>query len=163
MELDLQMLASKLSRYREQFQLSVEEVSAATGITTAALVAFENGTQSPSGDDILIIADFYKCDYRFFISNERLASFEQTETLFRKHGDELSRGDRWAVQEFLYLCECEEFLLTQLPGRESIPFFAVNVGTYFKRHGEDAAQALRRHLGYAPNQIGMEFTFSGVL
>ena len=105
MELDLQLLASKLSRYRNQFQMSVEEVSAATGITSTALVAFENGTHSPTGDEILIIADFYKCDYRFFISNERLASFEQTETLFRKHGDELSRGDRWAIQEFLYLCE----------------------------------------------------------
>ena len=116
MALDLELLASKLRRYREQFQAAISEVSSATGISEDSLSAFENAKKQPTGDEILILADFYKSDYRFFISGEQLAPFEQTETLFRKHGEQLSRKDRWAIQEFLYLCECEEFLMNTSTG-----------------------------------------------
>ena len=50
-----------------------------------------------------------------------LAPFEQTETLFRMYGDELSSEDRWAIQEFLFLCECEDYLLSQgMPGQPAL-------------------------------------------
>src|SRR6266567_2489816 len=108
--MDLILLGSKLRRYREQFQASFLDIAKATGIAEARLRAFENGEMTPSGDEVLIFADFYQCDYKFFVSNEKLAPFEQTETLFRLHGKDLSTEDRWAVQEFLFLCECEEFV-----------------------------------------------------
>src|SRR5438132_8834334 len=111
MSLDLTLLASKLSRYRAQFKATRADVSAGTGIPEETVLAYEQGTREPTGDHILIIADFYKCDYNFFVSNEKLAPFEQTETLFRTHGDALSAEDRWAIQEFLFLCDCEETLL----------------------------------------------------
>ena len=79
MALDLAILASKLSRYRGQFQATVEDVAAGTGIPVDVLAAYEDGTREPTGDHILIIADYYKCDYKFFLSNEKLAPFEQTE------------------------------------------------------------------------------------
>lgn len=104
MAIDLAILGSKLSRYRQQFQANVSDVAAGTGIPIDVLTAYESGTCEPTGDHILIIADFYKCDYKFFLSNEKLAPFEQTETLFRMHGDALSAEDRWAIQEFLFLC-----------------------------------------------------------
>ena len=156
MALDLELLASKLRRYREQFQSTISEVSSATGISEDSLTAFENAEKQPNGDEILILADFYKCDYRFLISGEQLAPFEQTETLFRKHGEQLSKKDRWAIQEFLYLCECEEFLMGILPVKERKPFRFVKKGTFYKGHGEAAANELRRNLGYAPNMIGMD-------
>lgn len=156
MALDLELLASKLRRYREQFQATISEVSSATGISEDSLSAFENAKKQPTGDEILILADFYKCDYRFFISGEQLAPFEQTETLFRKHGEQLSRKDRWAIQEFLYLCECEEFLMGVLPVNERKPLTFIKQGSFYKGHGESAAAALRRSLGYAPNMIGMD-------
>ena len=156
MVLDLELLASKLRRYREQFQATISEVSSATGISENSLTTFENAEKQPTGDEILILADFYKCDYRFFISGEQLAAFEQTETLFRKHGEQLSKEDRWAIQEFLYLCECEEFLMGILPVNQRKPFTFTKQGSFYKGHGEAAATTLRRNLGYAPNMIGMD-------
>ncbi|MFV0442141.1 MAG: XRE family transcriptional regulator [Planctomycetaceae bacterium] len=157
MSLDLGLLGSKLFRYRSQFQSSLDDVSAATGIPSEALASYENGSREPTGDHILILADFYKCDYRFFLSNEKLAPFEQTETLFRMHGDVLSPADRWAIQEFLFLCECEETLLRMLPSTvPRTPFAFTKHGTFYKGHGKDAAAALRRHLGYAANEVGRD-------
>ncbi len=154
MAFDLRALGEKLRRYRNQFQASPQEVSQATGIPESDLTAFEEGKKEPSGDEILILADYYKCDYSFFTSNERRAAFEQTEVLFRKHGSEISKADRWAIQEFLYLCACEEFLMTQLPAVPDRSEFKFHKrGTFFKQHGQDAAQALRQHLGYSAREI----------
>jgi Zn-dependent peptidase ImmA (M78 family)/transcriptional regulator with XRE-family HTH domain len=156
MSLDLSILGSKLARYRNQFQASVEDVSTGTGIPTDLLSAYERGEREPTGDHILIIADFFKCDYKFFLSYEKLAPFEQTETLFRMHGDSLSAEDRWAIQEFLFLCECEGFLLGIVPVLARRPFSYHKQGAYYKGHGADAAAALRQHLGYQANQVGMD-------
>ena len=54
MALDLQVLGSKLRRYRDQSQLSVEEVADATGVPAGRVVEFENGEISPNGDEVLI-------------------------------------------------------------------------------------------------------------
>ena len=152
--MDLTLLADKLKRYREQFQATCADISASTGIPEDRLLAFERGEATPSGDEILILADYYKCDYKFFVSNEKLAPFEQTDTLFRLHGKELSREDRWAIQEFLFLCECEEFLESIVPRIVRSPFSFVPLGTYFKGHGADCAAALRKHLGYTSVELG---------
>jgi len=156
MAFDLAILGSKLSRYRDQFQGTIDDVATGTGIPFEVLVAYENGTREPTGDDILILADYYKCDYKFFVSNEQLAPFEQTETLFRKHGDALSTDDRWAIQEFLFLCECEEFLLGVVPVLNRKSFTFQKHGSYQKQHGKDAAKALRSHLGFKANQLATD-------
>lgn len=152
--MDLILLGNKLKRYREQFQASHADVAASTGIAEDRLRAFEAGQATPSGDEILILADFYKCDYKFFVSNEKLAPFEQTDTLFRLHGKELSKEDRWAIQEFLFLCECEDFLESVVPRIARKPFAFIPKGNYYKGHAEECATALRQHLGYNANAIG---------
>ena len=156
MAIDLDILGSKLSRYRVQFQADVNEVSVGTGIAEELITAFEAGEQEPTGDQILILADFYKCDYKFFLSNEQLAPFEQTDTLFRMHGEQLSSSDRWAIQEFLFLCECEQQLMASVPTISRTEFSFRKQGNYFKGHGEQAASALRTRLGYETNAIGMD-------
>ncbi|MCA9091252.1 MAG: ImmA/IrrE family metallo-endopeptidase [Planctomycetaceae bacterium] len=156
MAFDLAILGSKLFRYREQFQATVDDVAAGTGIPVETLVAYEKGSREPTGDHILILADFYKCDYKFFVSNEKLAPFEQTETLFRKHGEALVSSDRWAIQEFLFLCECEEFLLENLPVLNRTPFAFNKHGTHYKKHGWAAAKALRLHLGFQTNEVRLD-------
>ena len=153
MALDLRLFGDKLKRYREQLQLSLAEVSHATGISEARLAVFEHGEGFPTGDDILILADFYKCDYKFFLTNERLTAFEQTDTLFRRFGNEFSRQDRWAVLEVLFLADVE-FYLQHLLGKAAPQSFAFQkIGDYFKGHGEQAAAALRTFLGYADHQV----------
>ncbi len=75
MTFDLALFGSKLKRYREQFKRSLDEISRLTGISTPDLVSLESGERRPTGDEVLILADYYKCDYQFFISIEQLAPF----------------------------------------------------------------------------------------
>jgi Zn-dependent peptidase ImmA (M78 family)/transcriptional regulator with XRE-family HTH domain len=150
---DPELLGSKLLKYREQFQASAAEIEAATGIPATRLRAFEEGSALPTGDEILIISDYYKCDYNYFLSGDQPAVFEQTEELYRVHGGEFSKEDRWAVQEFLFICDCEESLQNALEVPRRTGFAFRKWGSYFKAHGEDAAHALRRFLGYRPNEV----------
>ena len=155
MPLDRSLLSQKLKKYREQFQLSIPELSQATGIEIKSLSAYESEEQTPSGDEILIFSDFYKCDYKFFISNERLAPFEQTETLFRRHGSDFSKEDRWAIQEFLFLAECESYLLQALERKQERQFNFSKHSPIHKKNGIEAAKELRQHLSYQFNTVPM--------
>jgi Zn-dependent peptidase ImmA (M78 family) len=155
MALDLQQFGAKLRKYRDQLKLTIAEVAGTTGISTERLEPFESGQLLPTGDEILILADFYRCDYRFFISNERLAPFEQTENLYRRFGDEFSKEDRWRVQEFLFLCECEEQLLQALR-RPKQQFKYEPKGNYFKGHAEEAAALFRRHFRYSDESASVD-------
>lgn len=165
MSINLQALGSKLAKYRDQLEESLEEVGEATGIEVVRLRAIESGAQEPTGDEVLILADHYRCDFKYFISNEQSAPFEQTDTLYRAHGREFSKRDRAAVQEFLYLCDTEEFLMREL-GKTTRPFDYVPSGDYFKGHGEAAAAAFRTAMGHSdrevPRDIYEEFRSAGV-
>lgn len=165
MAIDLKSLGSKLAKYRGQLKESIIEVATATGIDTARLTAIEAGQVEPTGDDVLILADHYRCDFKFFISNEQVAPFEQTETLYRAHGGDFTKEDRRAVQDFLYLCETEDFLMREL-GRPPKDFVFSPMGDYFKGHGEAAAASLRAALGHddraVPRDVYAEFRSVGV-
>jgi Zn-dependent peptidase ImmA (M78 family)/transcriptional regulator with XRE-family HTH domain len=151
MSLDLVALGQKIQRYRAQLQLAPKDLSAATGIEVPLLERIEKGLEKPSGDQILILADFFRCDYKFLISNEKLAPFEQTENLYRRYGDEFSAQDRRAVQDFLYLCENEYYLQGTL-GRLPLVTLSVRLsGNIYKRHGAQAASQVRSLLGYQPH------------
>jgi len=166
MSFDSLALGEKLKKYRKQFNVSLEELSVATGISVESLKEFENGGKLPTGDEILIFSDFYKCDYKFFISNEKVATFEQTETLFRRYGAELSKKDRWAVQEILYLADCEEFLIEVLGIKKKEAFSFQKIGNYYKGHGIEAAKELRKFLNYqdyaVPMDIYQDFRDAGI-
>jgi Zn-dependent peptidase ImmA (M78 family) len=148
MAFDRSLFAGKLSRYCDQLGVSLDELSENTGIPLLRVNDLKEQKADPTGDEVLIIADFFKCDYNFFISNERLTAFEQTEKLFRKYGDELTKDDRWSIQEFLFLSECEQFLFEALRKPKREPFSFRPQGNYFKRHGQDAARSLRGYLNY---------------
>lgn len=165
MAIDLRTLGSKLAKYRGQLKESIVEVASSTGIDAARLAAIEAGQAEPTGDEVLILADHYRCDFKFFISNEQVAPFEQTETLYRAHGNDFTKEDRRAVQDFLYLCETEDFLMREL-GRPPKSFSFAPTGTFFKGHGEAAAASLRAALGHSdrevPRDVYAEFRSVGV-
>jgi len=165
MAINLEKLGSKLAKYREQLEESVDEVASSTGIDARRLTAIEAGQTEPTGDEILILADHYRCDFKFFISNERVVPFQQIETLYRAHSRDFAKEDRRAVQEFLYLCETEEFLLREL-GRTKREFSYSSIGKYFKGDGENAAARLRAHLGYdertIPRDVYADFRSVGI-
>src|SRR3989339_563072 len=165
MAIDLQILGSKLAKYRGQLKESIADVASSTGIDAARLISIEAGQAEPTGDEVLILADHFRCDFKFFISNERVAAFEQTETLYRAHGGDFTKEDRGAIQDFLYLCETEDFLMRELeyPPKD---FSFVPTGDYFKGHGEAAAARLRVVLGHedhaVPRDVYAEFRSVGV-
>lgn len=165
MAIDLRTLGSKLAKYRGQLKESIVEVASATGIDAARLTSIEAGQTEPTGDEVLILADHYRCDFKFFISNEQVAPFEQTEILYRAHGNDFTKEDRRAVQDFLYLCETEDFVMREL-GRPSKSFSFAPTGNFFKGHGEAAAASLRAALGHSnrevPRDVYAEFRSIGV-
>jgi Zn-dependent peptidase ImmA (M78 family)/transcriptional regulator with XRE-family HTH domain len=152
MAIDLTFLGRKVASYREQQLATVEDVSAATGIDRERLQSIEQGAIEPSGDEILILADHFKCDFRFFISNERVAPFEQTRELYRSNGDAFTKEDRLAVQEFLYLSETEAFLQAEM-GTTYTAFSPELVGSNLKAHGPPASIKARQALGIADSVV----------
>jgi len=158
MSLDLKSLGEKLKRCRDQLQLSTKEVSDGTGVDMTRIISIESGQIEPTGDEILIFADFFKQDYVFFISNQKLSASEQVDILYRKFGNEFSKQDRRVLQEFLYLCECEQFIWSELDIK-ALSFKYDPVGDYYKGHGEDGANSLRLFLGYKENDLIPNFYY----
>lgn len=158
MSLDLKSLGEKLKRCQNQLQLSTKEVSDGTGVDMSRVISIESGYIEPTGDEILIFADFFKQDYVFFISNQKLSASEQIDILYRKFGDEFSKQDRRIIQEFLYLCECEEFIWSELDIK-ALSFKYDPIGNYYKGHGEDGANSLRHFLGYKENDLIPNFYY----
>lgn len=155
MSIDLHALGSKIIRSREQLCVTLEELSDSSGINKERLHKLETGELEPTGDEILIIADYFRTDYKFFISNEKLNAFESTETLFRRYGNELNKNDRWAIQECLYLAECESFIDNELKiTYENFSFEPI--GTYAIGNGRNAAKALRSFFSYPSNIVPLD-------
>ena len=156
MATDLTLLGSKLLKYREQLQTTPDEVAAATGMLPDRLLALEAGTDSPSGDELLILADYYHCDYNYFVSGDQAAVFERTQALYRVHGTEFTKEDRWAIQEFLFVCECEESLVVSLGVKRDTGFRCRKRGSFLRGQGQEAAAELRAFLDYDANVVGTD-------
>lgn len=152
MPFDRTAFADKLRRSREHLAVENSEIVAGTGLSEGRLDDLMAGSADPTGDEVLILADYFDCDYKFFISNEALAAFEETDSLYRKHGELFSKADRRSVQQFLYLCECEAWLWSAKEQRQETFRFTPR-GTNYKAHGVQAAAQLRIHLAYGENQV----------
>jgi Zn-dependent peptidase ImmA (M78 family)/plasmid maintenance system antidote protein VapI len=152
MAFDRAAFADKLRRSKEHLAVDDGEMAVGTGISESRLSILLAGLAEPTGDEVLILADFFDCDYKFFISMDKLAAFEQTDSLYRKHGTAFSKQDRRSIQQFLYLCECEAWLW-KTATRRTESFSFTPKGNHFKTHGEQAACELRKHLGYVDGEI----------
>jgi Zn-dependent peptidase ImmA (M78 family) len=149
---DLNLLAKKLTGCRNRLEYSYLEIFERTGIKEDRLKALEQAQIEPTGDEILILADFFREDYKYFISNQQSSASENTDSLYRQFGTEFTKEDRRAVQEFLYICECEADVWSlleenkrsyKLPDRR----FAIN------NEAEKIADEVRISLGYKQNEL----------
>lgn len=152
MSLDLREIGNKLNRCRTQLKYTLFEVETGTGILSERIADLEDAKAEATGDEILILSDFYKEDYTFFISNQKHSASEKVEILYRKFGNSFTKEDRIAIQEFLYLCECEDFLLKSLEF-EFQEFKFTPQGNFHVKHGEDGAQEFREFLALSPNML----------
>jgi Zn-dependent peptidase ImmA (M78 family) len=136
-----------------QLNVDAGEVSSSTGLSHDRLQLMATEDLDPTGDEVLIIADYFKCDFQIFISDDAESPIDRTEELYRKHGDLLTKNDRRSIQDFLFLCECQCFLMDELDKGKSFHSFTLNKkNEYHKGHGIDAAAKVRKLLGYSANQ-----------
>lgn len=155
MKIDIQLISSRLTEARKLQSVEISEVAAQTGIDAEQLANIEAGIRAPSGDELLILANYYARDFRDFVDPGRPEPFKQTDILYRRYGQAFTSSDRRAIQEFLFLCEIEATLEKDL-GRSRPPFSFKATGAHLKSHGEQAALALRRHMGYNSKQIRLD-------
>lgn len=149
---DLQLLGKKLNGYRSRLEYTVEEVVNGTGINKDRINDFEKGILEPTGDEILILADFFKEDYKFFISNQQTSASENADKLYRQFGNEFSKEDRRRIQEFLYLCECESDVWELLDKRKK-PYKLPSEKFHFSVEPEEIAKQVREFIGYNDNDL----------
>jgi Zn-dependent peptidase ImmA (M78 family) len=149
---DLHLLANKIIGCRSRLEYSYLEIFESTGIKEDRLKAFELAEIEPTGDEILILADFFREDYKYFISNQQSSGSENTDSLYRQFGKEFTKDDRRAVQEFLYICECEAdiwSLLDENKKRYQLPSNRSSINN----EGEKIAGEVRKFLGYKENEL----------
>jgi Zn-dependent peptidase ImmA (M78 family) len=165
MAVNLEVLSKRLRQAREVLAYSFDEVSAIAGIAVPRLKAIESNAEKPAGDEILILASVYDCDFRAFLDEKRSVPVQQSDILFRRFGETFTPQDRRSVQEFLYLCEVESELETIVTESKKL-FYFHPAGKHFKSHGKQAAEALRRQFGYrdieAPRDVYKDFRSMGI-
>ncbi len=152
MAVNLVHMTARLQQIRVALAYTVDDACEATGLDVHRLLSIEAGEAMPTGDEILILASLYDCDFRTLLDEALPPPAQQTDILFRRYGDSFTPEDRRAVQEFLHLCQIESSLEQQL-GLENK---AVNFewsGTLFKAHGQQVAEALRVRLGYSDSEV----------
>lgn len=77
MTISHQAIAKKLRQARELLLFEIASVSEETGISSARIDLIETGESVPSGDEVLILSNFYRHDFRDFLDESRPAPFEQ--------------------------------------------------------------------------------------
>jgi len=149
---DLNLLARKLIGCRVRLEYSYNEIFEGTGIGEERLKAFEKALVEPSGDEILILADFFKEDYKYFISNQQKSASEDTDSLYRQFDNDFTKEDRRAIQEFLYICECEADIWSLLEENRKPFNLPINRNNIYGE-AEKIAQEVRLFLGYKENEL----------
>lgn len=152
MAIDIQIIASRLAKMRETLAYDLSEVAIGVGIDENRLKELESGQYKPSGDEVLILADFYRCDFIALIDKNVPAPFDNTAPLFRRYGNSFSVEDKRAVQDFLFLCQREK-TLEQLLSKDKIDFSFHPQGDLYKQHGSDAANELRFFLHHDSSKL----------
>lgn len=153
MPLDTNLFSQKLNKIMKQLQVSINDVVTNTNLSSDRVRELLSGNYVPTGDEVLIISDYLKCDdYNYFISNDKDTTFEQSEVLYRKYGKDISKSDRWNIQEFLYLCDCESFLKTELKIEPKHKYSYIPKTSFEKQQGIDCAADLRKYLKLGYNK-----------
>lgn len=144
----------KLATIRTAFGQDREALARSSGIGLERLAVLEDGAAEPTGDEILILADRFKKNFRYFLADDADDPDTDIELLFRTKGDELPPADRVAISEFVYLCRCQGILERDLGRRPRHPGFQFHPrGNYFIGNGQKCAADIRRHLGLNDNEV----------
>lgn len=155
MAINLRLIGERLTQARQLQAVDVAVVSSHTGIESSRLDFIEGGKGLPSGDELLILANYYARDFRDFVDPARPEPFKQTDILYRRHGEAFTVNDRRAIQEFLFLCEIEATLQKELGIRQTPFKFESSDRDMHKVQGLKAAAELRTVLGHTGRKISL--------
>ncbi len=144
----------KLRDLREGHGQSLDDVTRQSGLAHARLADLEDGRSVPSGDEVLILAAVFLCDFRWLVEDDEANPDANLQLLFRLEGGRLTSADRTAISEFLHLCKSQAYLdEVLLVQRRGDGFHYRPSGTYYIGQGQRCAGALRAWHGLPPNGI----------
>jgi Zn-dependent peptidase ImmA (M78 family)/transcriptional regulator with XRE-family HTH domain len=156
MTFDYAVLGRKLKDARESLLITPQEAASRLQISLPEYLDIELGKNKITGDQLILLAVIYRRDFRYFVTGDYPSAESQVEEMFRRNA-ELSQSDRIAIQDFIRLCEYEDFLEREIfqYERVSIPDygqFSFNHG-HFKQQGEEAAFSERNRLNLSNEPI----------
>jgi len=141
MSFDYELLGKKLREAREGLLIELEEAAETLEMSPYDYVEVETGQRHLTGDQIVLLANLYRHDFRYFVTGDYPSAESQIQEMFRLN-ENISQADRIAIQEFSRLCEYQAFL-EELLGNQYDPlpdYGQRDFGhKYYKRQGEEAA------------------------
>jgi len=149
MAFDYAILGRKLKDARESLLIAPQDSASHLQISLQEYLDIEVGRNRITGDQLVLLAALYRRDFRYFVTGDYPSAESQIQEMFRRNAA-LSKSDRVAIQEFVRLCEYEDFLEREIFQRQSVPI--PNYGQFsfghrhFKRQGEEAASFERERL-----------------
>ncbi|WP_298905476.1 ImmA/IrrE family metallo-endopeptidase [uncultured Nostoc sp.] len=156
MAFDYAVLGRKLKDARESLLIAPQDPASRLQINLQEYLNIEEGRNRITGDQLVLLAVLYRRDFRYFVTGDYPSAESQVQEMFRRNAA-LSQSDRVAIQEFVRLCEYEDFLEREIFQRQSIPI--PNYGQFsfghrhFKRQGEEAAFFERERLALGKQPI----------
>ena len=149
MAFDYAVLGRKLKDARESLLIDPQDSALRLQISLQEYLDIESGRNRIAGDQLVLLSALYRRDFRYFVTGDYPSAESQIQEMFRRNAA-LSQSDRVAIQEFVRLCEYEDFLEREIFQRQSatIPNYRqYSFGhRYFKRQGEEAASLERERL-----------------
>ena len=144
MAFDYAVLGRKLKDARESLLIDPQDSALRLQISLQEYLDIESGRNRIAGDQLVLLSALYRRDFRYFVTGDYPSAESQIQEMFRRNAA-LSQSDRVAIQEFVRLCEYEDFLEREIFQRQSVTipnYRQYSFGhRYFKRQGEEAAGA----------------------
>lgn len=117
MSFDYKVIGKKIEESRESLLIETKEAADLLSLEVDEYKKIEQGEQFFSkgkeryinGDEIIILSNFLKRDFRYFVTGDYPSSESQIQEMFRQNSS-LIKDDRIAIQEFVRLCEYEHYL-----------------------------------------------------
>ncbi|OCQ95085.1 hypothetical protein BCD64_27365 [Nostoc sp. MBR 210] len=156
MTFDYAVLGRKLKDARESLLITPQDSASRLQISLQEYLSIEAGKNRINGDQLVLLSIMYRRDFRYFVTGDYPSAESQVQEMFRRN-TALSKNDRIAIQEFVRLCEYEDFLEREIFQRQAVKI--PNYGQYsfnhryFKRQGEEAASFERERLGLGKQPI----------
>lgn len=160
MTFDYKILGKKLKEARESLLLSPKDAATKIEVKPDEYLEFEQGINKITGNQLILLIDFYQRDFRYFVTGDYPSAESQVQEMFRCNAA-LSQKDRMAIQKFVRLCEYEDFLEREIFKQKKVvlpDYSQRNFGhNYLKKQSEEIANEERNRLNLKNKPINNIF------